>query len=105
MQKMSATIKQTFIFLVLALTIPWLNMAAFFAFTSYYGDEETLTLIKENSSTLYNRGYSLSLYAFILTYIIAKQFINKKTNHWYWRLFWYIITDIILFFTICFLPF
>ena len=104
MQKMSFAIKQIIIFLALAFTVPWLNMAAFFAFVSHYGDTETLELLEENSSAFYNRTYTLSLYTFILTYIIAKQLINKKTHRLTWRLFWYIITDIFLFFAICCLP-
>lgn len=104
MQKMSSTIKQAFIFLVLALTVPWLNMAAFFALLMSEPDEETKSMLEEDSSTIFHNFYHISFFAFILTYIIAKQLINKKTSRWYWRLFWYIITDIVLFFTLCFLP-
>ena len=104
MQKMLPTIKHVIIFLVLALTIPWLNMAAFFALVSSDPDEETLDLLKDHSSIIYNHGYTASLWAFILTYIIARVYINRRTNHWFWRILWYVLTDIVCFFGICFLP-
>ena len=104
MQKISSAIKKSFIFLILALTIPWLNMYTFFASATPYFDEESLNLLKEKSETIYRHFYLISLWAFILTYIIAKQVINKKTNKWLWRIIWYIITDIILFFALCLIP-
>lgn len=104
MQKMLPTIKHVIIFLVLALTIPWLNMAAFFALVSSDPDEETSDLLKHYSEEAFNIFYFNSLWAFILTYIIARVYINRRTNHWFWRILWYILTDIICFFVVCFLP-
>ena len=103
MKKMSSTIKKSFTFLILALTIPWLNISAFFASATPYFDEESLSLLEEDPATIFENFYLISLWAFILTYIIAKQVINKKTNKWLWRIVWYIITDIILFFALCFI--
>ncbi len=104
MKKISSTVKKTLIFLFLAFTIPWINMATFFTSAKNYLDEESLTLLENKSETIYRHFYLISLWAFILTYIIAKQIINKKTNKWLWRIVWYVITDIILFFALCFLP-
>ena len=104
MSKTSATIKRVIVFLLLAGIVPWLNLAAFSAFCSYFGGDEVLDFYQQNSAQLFRNIKSLSLIAFILTYIIAKQVINKQTNSKARRLLFYILTDIISFFALIILP-
>ena len=104
MQKNWKLIKRAVIFLVLALTIPWLNMAAFFALVGSDPDDETLALLEDHSETIFSVFHFNSLWAFILTYIIARVYINRRTNHWFWRILWYVLTDIVCFLALCFLP-
>ena len=104
MQKIQPIIKRLIIFLALAITVPWLNMAVFFALYSYDADEETKLFIKENSQNLYDNGYTASLLAFILTYFIAIHFINRKIKRKLWRLLLYVLINIVCFIGLSFLP-
>ena len=96
--------KNILLFLTLAFTIPWLNLAAYFTLLMVNAYSEIQEILEEDPATIFENFYLISLWAFILTYIIAKQVINKKTNNWLWRIIWYIITDIILFFALCLIP-
>lgn len=49
MSKTLPTIKRVIIFLILAAIAPWLNMAVFFTWTSYFGGEEILELYQQDS--------------------------------------------------------
>lgn len=104
MQKIHPLIKRTIFFLILVTIVPWFNMAVFFALYSYFADKEMQIFIKENAQILYDNGYITALWAFILTYIIAIHFINKKISYKIWRFILYILTDISCFILLCFLP-
>ena len=105
MKKILFRIKKVIIFLVLAAVIPWMNIALLLAFAPYDTDQELNQLVLENSSTIYNNFYTGSLWAFIITYIIASQVINKKTNKKLWKVVWYIITYFSSFMLLLLIPY
>jgi hypothetical protein len=84
-----------------AFIVAWFSTGALFALFESIEDEEVQTLFRQNFSTAYMVVFQEAIVAFTLTYIIAKQLINKKTNKWLWRIIWYIVTDIVLFFALC----
>ncbi len=95
------TIKKAFFLLITAFIVAWFSTGALFAMFESLEDEDIQALISKNFSFAYMNIFQDAIIAFTLTYIIAKQAINKKTNKWLWRIVWYVITDIILFFALC----
>jgi len=104
MQKILLILKRIITFFALAILVTWLNVAVFFAIIAYWGDNETIDLIK-TSPYAYNNGYNLSLLAFVITYIIAKQLINKKTQKKLQQFIWYIITYFSAFWILLLIPY
>lgn len=80
MQNIILTLKRVINFIFLALTVPWLNIALFFTLYSVSADKEMIDLIQEDGEILFENCYIISFFAFVLTYIIAIHFINKKTK-------------------------
>ena len=97
------TIKKAFFLLITAFIVAWFSTGALFALFESLEDEEIQTLLRQNFSTAYMNIFQKAIIAYLITYIIAKQVINKKTTKWLWRIVWYIVTDIILFFALCFI--
>ena len=104
MLKFLTSIKKAIIFILSAFIVAWFSTGALFALFESLEDEEIQTLLRQNFSTAYMNIFQKAIIAYLITYIIAKQVINKKTNKWLWRIVWYIITDIILFFALCLIP-
>jgi len=104
MLKFLISIKKAILFMLSAFIVAWFSTGALFALFESIEDEEVQTLFRQNFSTAYMVVFQEAIVAFTLTYIIAKQVINKKTNKWLWRIFWYVFTDIFLFFALCLLP-
>ena len=104
MKKIFPTIKRVAVFLFLAAVVPWMNMVIFLALLNHYADNELLYLLNNYSSQAYNNYYRASLLAFIVTYLIAKQLINKKITKKLWRTVCYMITYIMLFFIVLVSP-
>ena len=100
MLKFLTSIKKAIIFILSAFIVAWFSTGALFALFESLEDEEIQTLLRQNFSTAYMNIFQKAIIAYLITYIIAKQVINKKTNKWLWRIVWYIITDIILFFAL-----
>ena len=104
MQKQLKISPKVITFFILASVVPWVTMAAFFSAYMYVADKEMTDFIKSHSDTMYANGYTASLIAFCLTYILAVQMINPKVKHILWRFVFYIVTNIVLFFLLCLLP-
>lgn len=102
MHEMLRTAKRVIIFMVLAVIIPWLTVAAFLAFLPWQDPEVVSWFQDADAATVLWRLRTLGLIAFIITYILAKHLINKKTANKLWRLSLYIIIDIALFIILLF---
>lgn len=105
MKKIFFRFKRIIIFFLLAAIVPWMNIALLLAFAPYDTDQELNQLVLDNSSTIYNNFYTGSLWAFIITYVIALQVINKKTNKKLWRTIWYFITYFSSFLLLLLIPY
>ncbi|MBR1605372.1 MAG: hypothetical protein IJ660_04620 [Alphaproteobacteria bacterium] len=104
MQKNISVLKKIAFFCLLALIVPWLNMALFFTLLSADSSKETLSFIQENEDELYNSIYKISLLAFIATYFIAIHLINKKISKKFLKIIFYILVYFGIFLLFCFLP-
>ena len=91
-------------FLIMTVTVPWVNMLVFLFLLNHYADSELLYLLDYNSSQAYNNYYRASLLAFFVAYLIAKQLINKRVMKKIWRAVWYVITYVISFLLILISP-